>query len=147
MNDETMQGSPNNCLVLPVLSGSMMPYVSPGGHICIECSAGRPRLGDILVFRESEKLVAHRLLCRMSLGRRRFLYQRGDAAGVGRWIEEKQVLGVVTKSTDAAGTVLYVRRWNQLAGHHSLFTHIFRAVLVWTKSVLRGLVANRSVRR
>ena len=142
------QSSRNSCLVLPVLSGSMRPYLRAGGQIRIDCAAAdRARPGDIIVFHEAGRLIAHRLLLRLRLGRRRYLYQRGDAAGIGHWVREKQVLGVVTTSTDVDGTILYVRGRHDPAARRAVSAHIFRAVLAQARSVLRTLVAIARAKR
>jgi len=126
----------------------MMPYLRPGGHVRIECDgADRARPGEIIVFHEADRLVAHRLLVRLGLGRRRYLYQRGDAAGIGHWVREKQVLGVVTTSTDVDGTILYVRGRHDPAARRAVSAHIFRAVLAQARSVLRTLVAIARAKR
>jgi signal peptidase I len=142
------QNPRNSCLILPVQSGSMMPYLHPGGRVRIECAGVvRARPGDIIVFRESDILVAHRLLFRLSLGRHCYLYQKGDAAGIGHWVKEKQVIGLVTISTDADGTLLYERSTHDSAARWSILALIIRAVLARARSVLKTLVADRSEKR
>jgi hypothetical protein len=131
-----------SCLILPVLSGSMMPYLRPGGRVFIECAgADRARPGDIIVFHESNILVAHRLLFRLTLGRHCWLYQRGDTAGVGRWVKQKQLVGVVAESVDADGNPLYVRSTHESAGRCGILALIVRAVLARARSVLRTLAS------
>jgi hypothetical protein len=138
----------NSCLTLPVLSGSMLPCLRPGGRVCIECAgSARARAGDIIVFREADRLIAHRLLVRLSLGRRSYLFQMGDAAGMGYWVQEKQVVGVVTMSTDTDGTLLYVRSSNNRAARRSILAPIIRAFLAPARSVLRTLIADGSEKR
>ena len=130
----------SGCLTLQVLSGSMMPHLRPGGQVCIECAGTvRTRPGDIIVFHEADRLVAHRLLVRLCLGRRWCGYQRGDAAGIGHWVLARQVLGVVTVSTAADGTVLYVRNRIASVSRRHIALLIARAVLARARLVLRTL--------
>ena len=126
----------------------MMPYLRPGGHVRIECDgADRARPGEIIVFHEADRLVAHRLLVRLGLGRRRYLYQRGDAAGIGSWVREHQVLGVVTVSTDAGGKVLYERSRNDPVSRRHIALLIARAVQAHARSILGTLVTGGRERR
>jgi hypothetical protein len=130
----------DGCLTLPVLSGSMMPYLRPGGRVRIACDgADRARPGDVIVFHEADRLIAHRLLVRLGRGRRWCGYQRGDAAGVGHWVFARQVLGVVTESTAAEGTILYVRSGSRTVSRRRIAVLIARAVLARAASVLRTL--------
>jgi len=131
---------PSTGLILPVLSGSMLPYLRPGGRVLVECLAtGKCHLGDIIVFREADKLVAHRLLFRLRLGNRLYLYQKGDATGNGHWIREEQMVGVVTISLAADGTNVYLRREHYQALRNSIYMHLFRDLLARLRSLLRRL--------
>jgi len=131
---------PDSCLTLPVLSGSMMPYLRPGGRVLVECAAaGRCNLGDIIVFRNADKLVAHRLLFRLRVGNRRYLYQKGDAAGTGYWVREDQMVGVVTTSVAADGTHVYRRGEHCQALLNTICTHLFRDLLARLRSLPRRL--------
>ena len=118
----------------------MIPCLRPGGRVRIECSgADRARPGDIIVFRDSDQLVAHRLVFRLGLGRYGYLYQRGDAEGTGSWVRERQVVGLVTVSTDADGVLLY-ERGSRAADRWSILAFVVRAVLAHARSALRSLL-------
>ncbi len=76
------------------------------------------RIGDIIVFRDGKRLVAHRLLMRLSLGGIGLVFQKGDAVGYGRWLPADRIVGVVMEARDADGAAVYSRRsaWNAMSG-------------------------------
>jgi hypothetical protein len=83
---------PKGPLILPVLSGSMSPSIPLGCRIEIKpCPADQCRLGDVMVYMDEGRLVAHRLLWRVG----RFLYTKGDANAFGHWIGSAQVKGLI----------------------------------------------------
>ncbi len=82
---------------LPMLSGSMRPAIPVGAFLEVEPATGeRCRPGDIVVYRAGDKLVAHRILWRISLGGRRLFFEKGDTNKRGRWIRGARVCGLVT---------------------------------------------------
>ena len=135
-------------LELPVLSGSMAPFLKPGGRILMDCSLpAEPRPGDIIVFHEAGRLVAHRLVLRLRLPGNCLLYQRGDSGGAGHWVREKQVIGVVQTSRDADGTLLYERA-GRGAGHLLKTAPVlFADIRSWAVSWIRALVTAGTVPR
>lgn len=87
---------PKGPLVLPVLSGSMQPSIPLGSRIRIKASNGADcRVGDVTVYLDGNRLVAHRVLWSLGRGRRRWIFQKGDANRFGHWIAAAQVKGVV----------------------------------------------------
>jgi hypothetical protein len=101
---------PGQIVTLPVLSGSMGAQMPPGGTIrVLACSWREIWSGDILVFREGFRLVAHRLLLRWSVGASAVIYQKGDANPLGGFLAGRQIVGVVTESHDPEGRVVYSR--------------------------------------
>jgi hypothetical protein len=83
---------PEGPLILPVLSGSMSPGIPLGCRIEIKpCQADQCRLGDVMVYMDKGRLVAHRLLWRVG----RYLYTKGDANAFGHWIGSSQVKGLI----------------------------------------------------
>lgn len=125
----------------------MMPHLPPGGAICVDCAPSlRPRLGDIIVFREEDRLVAHRLLLRLRLGRRCYLYQKGDAARVGRWVPEARLVGVVTSATGAGGEPVYLRGAGPGAQRGRVYRQLLRDLRARGRLLLRT-VAGRGADR
>nr|MEE4269327.1 hypothetical protein [Candidatus Krumholzibacteria bacterium] len=83
---------PEGSLILPVLSGSMGPQIPLGCRIEIRPGpADQCRLGDVMVYMDEGRLVAHRLLWRVGP----YLYTKGDANAYGHWIGSSQVKGLI----------------------------------------------------
>jgi len=88
---------PSSTIVeLPILSGSMYPFITPGDRVKIVYTIWEKcHIGDIIIFREYNKLTAHRLLFRFSMGKRSILYQKGDRNRKGSFIKSEQIVGKV----------------------------------------------------
>ena len=92
---------------LPVISGSMAPVIFPGKKIKIMCLKNPViNAGDIIVFKDNKNLTSHRLLIKLSLFNRQFLYQKGDSNRFGSWINISQLVGVVVCAQNESG--LYI---------------------------------------
>ena len=92
---------PRGPLILPVLSGSMRPAIQVGSRIRIAAaSAPECRVGDVVVYIDEERLVAHRVLWRMA-GR---LFVKGDANRHGHWVPPGRVKGIVREVLPAEAT-------------------------------------------
>jgi len=97
---------PEGPLVLPVLSGSMRPDIPLGSRILIEpCQADGVRVGDVTVYLENDRLVAHRVLWLLGGRTRGWIFQKGDTNRFGHWIRSSSIRGVVRKvlPADEAG--------------------------------------------
>ncbi len=82
---------------LPMLSGSMLPAIPVGAFLEVEPATGEHcRPGDIVVYRAGDKLVAHRIIWRISLGGRRLFFEKGDTNKRGSWIRGARICGLVT---------------------------------------------------
>lgn len=86
-------------VLLPVLSGSMLPWIAPGAEIEIELVKGRDcRVGDVAVFLQGERcLTAHRVLLDLRLGSRQWVLQKGDNNAIGHWIDGSRIRGRVRR--------------------------------------------------
>ena len=87
---------PEGHIRLPVLSGSMLPHIPVQSviHIkIIEASDCSP--GDVVVYRDGDRLVVHRLLWRLGWRSAVLIFEKGDANNRGGWIRGHQVLGLV----------------------------------------------------
>lgn len=134
-------------LTLPIISGSMMPFLCPGGKVRVECvPANKCHLGDIMVFKEPDRLIAHRVLFCFRLGRRRFFYQKGDSAGTGYWVQGNQMIGVVTHSLDAEGTQRYLRERDGAAARCSIYTHLWRDLVTRARMTVKALAVRTGLR-
>jgi len=87
---------PEGPLVLPVLSGSMRPAINLGSRILIEpCAASACRVGDVTVYLDGDRLVAHRVLWFFGSRKRGWIFQKGDANQFGHWVHSVRIKGVV----------------------------------------------------
>ncbi len=89
--------APDETVMLTVRSGSMNPLMPVGSRIRVRPIDGaRCRIGDVVVFRERNRLVAHRLL--FGRGRRPggWFLQRGDGVSPTGWLRAGRLLGLVT---------------------------------------------------
>lgn len=142
------RGMQTEAMILPVLSGSMLPYLCPGGKVCVQNTpAHKCHLGDIIVFKESERLIAHRVLLRLRIGRRLYLYQKGDAAGVGHWVRGDDILGVVVCSTDVDGAYLYLREGHDTADRRGIYLHLWRDLVTRARMTVKALAVRTGFRR
>jgi len=133
---------------LPVRSGSMVPYLVPGGNVEIEQRTWRAcRRGDIVVFWDGERLTAHRLLLTFHRGGRWIFWEKGDANPLGRWIDAERVLGVVTGAWRPDGTrVDLCTRSARRRGTTLASKHLFRDVwsrLLWIPRELTQWLARQ----
>lgn len=95
---------PGALVRLPMLSGSMAPALPCGCELVIDPLGGaRARVGDVVVLRVDDHLVAHRVLGWRLRGGRRWLLEHGDANARGAWQPCERVVGLVIGATTASG--------------------------------------------
>lgn len=88
--------APDGPIRLPVLSGSMLPEIPVDSMAHIEKSeARRCSPGDVVVYRDKDRLVIHRVLLRLGWGSSWLLFEKGDANDRGGWIKGSLVRGKV----------------------------------------------------
>jgi hypothetical protein len=119
---------------LPMLTGSMAPSIPVGARLRIVAARRRTfGVGDVVVFRRAERLVAHRLVLALSFGRRALYLEKGDRnAGVGT-VRRDEIKGVVTgwHPADTPAAPVALRR-SRLAALRSLARGL--------RTRLRGLI-------
>ena len=82
-------------LWLPVLSGSMMPLLRTGDEVLVQSvNPDNIRPGDIIVFKDQDKLIVHRVIRRYKNGSPTFL-QKGDCTTAAEIIRSEDVIGKV----------------------------------------------------
>jgi hypothetical protein len=93
-------------VTLPMLSGSMAPLMPAGCDIEVQGLSDDATLeaGDIVVFREHSRLVAHRLLFGCPLPAPGWFLQRGDGVSQARVISRQDICGLVVGVTVGGGT-------------------------------------------
>jgi len=83
-------------LLLTARSGSMAPLIRIGDKVKVRTiSAEAVGFGDIIVFREEEKLVVHRVVAKGKFDRQPFFLQKGDRSSFPFRIPAERVLGKV----------------------------------------------------
>lgn len=114
--------APDEPVVLPLLSGSMLPAIPVGSHLRIDVAPGTPcQVGEVAVFLDGERLVAHRVLLVLRAGPWNWLLEKGDANDLGRWRRGREIRGRVVgfsrgnespagDPTDRAGASRSLRR-------------------------------------
>jgi hypothetical protein len=101
-----LQGTlaPDETITLAVQSGSMLPLLPVGATIEIApCAGNRCQRGEIVVFRQQRRLVAHRLLFGWGDGPGGWFLQRGDGTSPAGFIRPGAILGRVVAVTAADG--------------------------------------------
>lgn len=89
--------APDGPIRLPVLSGSMTPGIPVDSMAHIKKSeARRCRRGHVVVYRDKDRLVIHRVLWRLGWGSSFLIYEKGDTRDRGGWIRGSQIRGRVT---------------------------------------------------
>jgi len=78
---------------------SMMPLIEEGSTIAVECvSPDKIKIGDVIVFKASDKLVSHRVLKKIKLKGEYYFKEKGD----------NNMSSTLVKSDDVFGKVVYV---------------------------------------
>jgi signal peptidase I len=104
---ELFSGNFDGARVLPLLSGSMAPTLIPGDLLTVQPLDGkRPHAGDIVVFREEHKLVAHRLLLAFRIFSLALYLQKGDANRKIGLVKPEQIVGRVADARRMGTLVL-----------------------------------------
>lgn len=87
--------TPDAPVELPLLSGSMAPAIPVGAVLRIATSPEPCQAGDVVVFRQGERLIAHRILLVLRAGPWSWLLEKGDANRLGHWRQDADVRGRV----------------------------------------------------
>lgn len=136
---------PGRTVMMPVLTGSMMPLIPPGSRVIIRASSGTEIcIGDIIVFREGSSLTTHRLLARIRISGKGLLYQKGDANQFGNWIEDDHVVGIVTAIENTAGVSIDIsdvkfRKKAVREAYHQLALTFLNTILLIPRKIKRWL--------
>jgi signal peptidase I len=89
-----------NCVRIPTLGRSMFPLIS--NIVLIEPATAKDITGgDIVVYSVGEKMVAHRLVKKITKGRKEILLTKGDT-----FVDSSEVL-----PEDVIGKVIEVEKW------------------------------------
>ncbi len=98
--------APGETVFLTVQSGSMLPLMPVGARIeVISVSGSRCRVGDVVVFRQADRLVAHRLLFGWGHEPLGWFLQRGDGFSPAGFLRSRSILGRVVAVHGIEGEV------------------------------------------
>lgn len=87
---------PDEKIWLTLRSGSMLPTMPVGARIAVQPVDGsRCRVGDVVVFRQGDRLVAHRLIFGWGAGPASWFLQRGDGVSGAGLLRSEAILGRV----------------------------------------------------
>jgi signal peptidase I len=93
--------------LLPMLSGSMAPELLPGDTLTVRpADAGKVHRGDVIVFRDGPRLVAHRLVFAACFGRLSILVEKGDANLSASFLRPESIVGIVISTSRAGRAVI-----------------------------------------
>jgi signal peptidase I len=93
---DLLSGEFDRDLMLPLLSGSMAGTLLPGDMLTVRpLGAERAHIGDIVVFRDERKLVAHRLIFVLKLFSFMLFVEKGDANQTATIIVAESIVGRV----------------------------------------------------
>jgi Peptidase S24-like len=88
---------------------SMSPLIQPGDRLYVEFGSRRPRLGEIVVFADGARAVAHRLVRRVRTDEGELLIMRGDSTlGFDSPVSIADAFGVVRAYSRRDGAVVRV---------------------------------------
>ena len=90
---------------LPVQGDSMEPVLRDGDLLAVDLDPGRPRIGDLLLFRQNRAVVIHRLLgkCRLSSGKRGWRTRGDGVPYLDPAVDPAEVFGRGVAFRDARG--------------------------------------------
>lgn len=83
-------------LWLPVLSGSMLPLLHIGDKVLVQSvEPSIIRTGDIIVFKELDKFIVHRVI-KTYKNERVYFLQKGDNSMAAEIVQSENLIGMVT---------------------------------------------------
>lgn len=81
---------------LPVSGGSMLPLIHDGDQLLVTHGVASARRGDVLLFRQGDQLIAHRLLARQITGGEvRYLTKGDNMLGADPLVPVAEIMGKV----------------------------------------------------
>lgn len=101
-------------LSLRVASGSMQPLIQPGDRVTLKhADVDQVKFGDIIVFRQQEVLVVHRVIGRLRIDGRTFFLQKGDSNLAASPVPSDDVLARVVAIGKAGKTFRLDTLWEK----------------------------------
>ncbi|MBN2546241.1 MAG: hypothetical protein JXB50_10625 [Spirochaetes bacterium] len=133
---------PETIIELPVLSGSMMPYLVPGKKIYIKSyNDEKIYIGDIVVFKKNNKLNAHRVLFKLKFKKCILIYEKGDVNPTGTWIKNTDIVGIVFFSVNSDDKKLNFRNIKMLLfSKFIVFKQYIKILLHYIKKIIKKTI-------
>ena len=128
----------------------MLPDIPPGRTLLIiPVKPDACRVGDVAVFTDGPyRLVAHRLLLRVGLGRWTYWFQKGDHNPLGGWINARRICGLALglAEDDGAATPSIPRDsvlYKPERVRQNLRVHLRNRLLAWPRKIRDRLTGAR----
>jgi len=130
--------APGETVTLTIQSGSMIPLLPVGARITIEPTTGdHCAVGEIVVFRQQKRLVAHRLLFGWGNEPGGWFLQRGDGVSPLGFLRARAILGkVIAVHPPEGGTVDLTTEEAQRCGLHAARL----SLISYARSILRAAI-------
>jgi len=130
--------APGETVTLAIQSGSMIPLMPVGSRITIEPTSGDCcAVGDIVLFRQQSRLVAHRLLFGWGHEPGGWFLQRGDGVSPLGFLRARAILGKVIAVERSQGEVVDLTTPEARTGG----LHAARQSLAsWVRSTFRSAI-------
>ncbi|OGO04185.1 MAG: hypothetical protein A2Y73_05210 [Chloroflexi bacterium RBG_13_56_8] len=115
------RGSEKRHLV-PITGTSMRPLLRPGDHVWVEHGGRRIRRGDVIVFLQGDRLVAHRVLA---------YHVKADSWGFLTKGDRSPQFDLPVQESCIFGRVVAVQRGNRTLSLDSSFLCVAGWLVVW----------------
>ena len=104
-------------LSFKIVSGSMAPVIREGDLVRVtRAEVSRLRIGDIVAFRDGDRVVVHRIFGRSRLNGRLVFRQRGDTVGGSGIIRPENLIGRVSSIERGGGEISLDTPWYRVTG-------------------------------
>ncbi|MBU0634317.1 MAG: nucleotidyltransferase family protein [Candidatus Omnitrophica bacterium] len=111
-NDETAKGA----LFFKTQGFSMWPFLKTGDKVVIsKRPAETLKIGDVILYRTSNKIVCHRLIREVKTEKKRFFYARGDSStDSAELVDEKMILGKIASVIKNGQVISYLDKRQEI---------------------------------
>jgi len=123
---------------LTVLSGSMAPMIQVGDRVLVKQTAPQNiRFGDVIVFKEADMLIIHRVISKQVADQHVIFMQKGDSNISATYVFSESVIGKVA----------YIKKEDRIIRLDSFFGRQMNLLLGFSFYVLYMLRKRRFVSR
>jgi signal peptidase I len=130
-----------------VVSNSMYPVIRRGDQVLVErARPDKVRFGDIVVFRQDEKLTVHRVIGKRKVGDEYHFQEKGDASLQSSLVPPKGIIGRVVNIRKQDKTILVISgpgRLLQLILACISCTSLWLSVTLKKRLVWKGHISHR----